>query len=70
MIQPVFRYLKLFPAKYIKEFEPNLDWGPDNLRWLSNDSFIVDKYILESKEELVGQVIFKYNGTDWIETEK
>jgi len=47
--------------KYIKKFEQKFDWGPDNVRWLDNNTFIVDKYIADGvfKEKKAGYVIFK-----------
>ena len=54
---------EIVSGNYIKQFEQELDdWGPDNVRWLSNDAFIVDKYILElstDEKKPAGQVIFK-----------
>jgi len=45
----------------IKKFNHEFDWGPDNLRWINNDTFIVDKYILDNNmnEIPAGHVIFK-----------
>ncbi|MCL2025437.1 MAG: hypothetical protein FWG92_01375, partial [Leptospirales bacterium] len=51
---------EIISGKYIKLFEQELNWGPDNIRWLSNDTFIVDKYVHSyPEEELTGLVIFK-----------
>jgi len=57
-------------GKYIKLFQQELSWGPNNPRWLSNDAFAVDKYLSESEGKIAGQVIFKYNGKRWVEEEK
>ena len=51
---------EIISGKYIQLFEQELNWGPDNIRWLSNDTFIVDKYVLSYEEEkLTGLVTFK-----------
>ena len=51
---------EIISGKYIKLFDQKLNWGPGNIRWLSNDSFVVDKYVDCCEEEkLTGQVIFK-----------
>jgi len=53
---------EIISGKYIKLFEQELNWGPSNIRWLSNDTFVVDKYVFDfdnMKEKLTGQVIFK-----------
>ena len=59
--------LKIVSGNYIKQFEQEFDWGPDNVRWLSNDAFVVDKYVfdLRTGEKLTGRVIFKLVDGKW-----
>jgi hypothetical protein len=57
----IIQIFEIVSDKYIEKFEHEFDWGPDNVRWLDNDTFIVDKYILEidKGEKKTGYVIFK-----------
>ena len=59
---------EIVSGNYIKQFQQEFDWGPDNIRWLSNDTFIVDKYILDADgmEKLAGQVTVKLVAGKWI----
>ena len=51
---------EIVSGKYVKKFEREFDWGPDNIRWIDNNTFIVDKYIVDKYDKKpAGHVIFK-----------